>query len=68
MDLFLSRPNEPLSKRFILKKVWADEGYRKDSIVELYVGYLRKKMEAWGGERIIHTLRGEGYVLKKAKN
>ncbi len=67
LQLFLNRAGEGLSKRFILRKVWADEGYRKESIVELYVGYLRKKTEAWGGERIIHTIRGEGYVLKSEK-
>ena len=63
LELFLRHPDETISKRFILKEVWSDNGYRDDNIVELYVNYLRKKTEAFGAQRIIHTVRGKGYVF-----
>lgn len=63
LELFLRQPEEVLSKRVILQKVWADDGYRDENIVELYINYLRKKTEARNCTRVIHTVRGKGYVL-----
>lgn len=63
LELFLRRAGEVISKRLILKEVWSDEGYRDENIVELYVNYLRKKTEAFGGQRVIQTVRGKGYVF-----
>ena len=63
LELFLRRAGEVISKRLILKEVWSDEGYRDENIVELYVNYLRKKTEAFGGKRVIQTVRGKGYVF-----
>ncbi|MBS1704030.1 MAG: response regulator transcription factor [Armatimonadetes bacterium] len=63
LEAFLRCPDEVLSKRILLQKVWGDDGYRDDNIVELYVNYVRKKTEAYGGTRIIHTVRGKGYIL-----
>lgn len=65
LEFFLRRPGEVISKRLILKEIWSDEGYRDENIVELYVNYLRKKTEAFGGDRMIHTVRGRGYVFGK---
>ena len=63
LELFLRHAGEVLSKRLILKEVWSDEGYRDENIVELYVNYLRKKTESFGGQRTIQTVRGKGYVF-----
>jgi len=63
LEFFLRHPDEILSKASILKHVWHDEGYRDDNIVETYVAYLRRKIERHGKKRIIHTVRGRGYVL-----
>ena len=63
LELFLKRADEILSKRLILKEVWFDDGYRDENIVELYVNYLRKKTETFGGLRVIQTVRGKGYVF-----
>ena len=62
-ELFMRRPGMIVSKSVILREVWSDEGYRDENIVELYVNYLRKKTESFGGARVIHTVRGQGYLL-----
>jgi two-component system, OmpR family, response regulator len=54
-----------LSKREILQQVWHDDTRGRANIVELYVSYLRKKIDS-GHYPMIHTLRGVGYVLKPA--
>jgi two-component system, OmpR family, response regulator len=55
-----------LSKAQILDRVWSYDFGGRSNIVELYVSYLRKKIDA-GREPMIHTLRGAGYVLKPAR-
>ncbi len=66
LEQFLTRPGEILSKKLLLQRVWADDGYRDENIVELYVNYLRKKTEVHGLHRVIQTVRGRGYVLADA--
>jgi two-component system response regulator MprA len=44
--------------------VWGNDLAGNDNIIEVYVGYLRNKLEAAGEARLIHTLRGAGYVLR----
>lgn len=60
---FLRSPGQTLSKAQLLKEVWQDDGFRDENIVELYINYLRKKTEAFGMNRVIHTIRRQGYVL-----
>jgi two-component system OmpR family response regulator len=63
---FLMRnPRRVLSKAQILDRVWSYDFGGQANIVELYISYLRKKIDA-GREPMIHTLRGAGYVLKPA--
>ncbi|HKS45411.1 MAG TPA: response regulator transcription factor [Amycolatopsis sp.] len=63
---FLMRnPKRVLSKAQILDRVWSYDFGGQANIVELYVSYLRKKIDA-GREPMIHTMRGAGYVLKPA--
>lgn len=57
-----------MSKARLLSEVWNDEGYRHENLVELYINYLRKKTESFGGSRIIHTIRGKGYILRTPDN
>lgn len=61
---FLMRhPRQVLKREQILQEVWGyDMG--DDNVLEVYIGYLRKKTEADGGPRIIQTVRGVGYVLR----
>jgi two-component system OmpR family response regulator len=63
---FLMRnPRRVLSKAQILDRVWNYDFGGQAHVVELYISYLRKKIDA-GGEPLIHTVRGVGYVLKSA--
>ncbi len=63
---FLMRnPRRVLSKAQILDRVWSYDFGGRSNIVELYISYLRKKIDT-GREPMIHTLRGAGYVLKPA--
>ncbi|MCL4445308.1 MAG: response regulator transcription factor [Actinobacteria bacterium] len=64
LELLLRNPRQVLSRELILDRVW---GYSFDSTTNslaVYVGYLRRKTEAGGEPRLIHTARGVGYVLK----
>jgi DNA-binding response OmpR family regulator len=60
---FTRRPGQVLSKERLLALVWDFESY-DDNLVEVYVSTLRRKLEADGAERILHTVRGAGYVLR----
>jgi DNA-binding response OmpR family regulator len=60
---FLIHPQQVLSKDVLLERVW---GYDFDvNVVEVYVKQLRQKLEAGGEPRLIHTIRGTGYVLRQ---
>ena len=50
----------------ILNEVWGYDFYGDENVLEIYIGYLRKKLEAGGGSRVIQTVRGVGYVLREA--
>lgn len=56
-------PGEPVSKQDLLKQVWGDDDTRAPNLVEVYIGYLRTKLEMGGRPRMIHTMRGQGYVI-----
>ena len=64
---FLMRnPRRVLSKAQILDRVWSYDFGGKSSVVEIYISYLRKKIDA-GRSPMIHTVRGAGYLLKPAE-
>ncbi len=62
--LFLRRPRQVLTREIILDRVWGLDFEGSSNILEVYVGYLRAKLEAEGEPRLIHTIRGVGYVFK----
>ncbi|MDA8398600.1 MAG: response regulator transcription factor [Actinomycetota bacterium] len=64
MDLFMSNPGTALHKRDILDQVWDDDFERDPNIVEVYVGYLRRKVDEPFGRRSIQTVRGIGYRME----
>ena len=64
--MFLRRPRRVLERSFILEEVWGYDFPTSANSLEVYVGYLRRKTEAEGEARLIHTVRGVGYVLKEA--
>ncbi len=63
--LFLRRPRQVLTREIILDRVWGMDFEGSSNVMEVYVGYLRSKLEAEGEPRLIHTVRGVGYVLKE---
>jgi two-component system response regulator MprA len=66
LELFLRHPRQVLTREVILDRVW---GYTFDSgtnSLAVYVGYLRRKTEAGGEPRLLHTVRGVGYVLRES--
>ncbi|WP_164519590.1 response regulator transcription factor [Nocardioides ferulae] len=65
LEMFLRRPRRVLERAFILEEVWGYDFPTTANSLEVYVGYLRRKTEAEGESRLIHTVRGVGYVLKE---
>ncbi|KUI43184.1 two-component system response regulator [Mycobacterium sp. IS-1590] len=66
LRFMMRNPKRVLSKAQILDRVWRYDFGGRSNVVELYVSYLRKKIDN-GREPMIHTLRGAGYVLKPAR-
>jgi len=66
LEMFLRRPRRVLERSFILEEVWGYDFPTTANSLEVYVGYLRRKTEAESEPRLIHTVRGVGYVLKSA--
>lgn len=63
LHLLLRHPRQVLERRQILNDVWGYDFGGDDNVLEIYIGYLRKKLEAEGSPRLIQTVRGIGYVL-----
>jgi two-component system response regulator MprA len=66
LEMFLRRPRRVLERSFILEEVWGYDFPTTANSLEVYVGYLRRKTEAEGESRLLHTVRGVGYVLKES--
>jgi two-component system response regulator MprA len=63
--LFLLRhPRQVLTRDQILEQVWGYDAELETNVLEVHMGHLRQKLEAFGGSRVIQTIRGVGYVLK----
>ncbi len=66
LSCFLLHPRQVLERAQILNTVWGYDFGGDDNVLEVYIGYLRKKLESGGHPRLIHTVRGVGYVLREA--
>ena len=64
LELFLRHPRQVLTREVLLNKVWGFDFESGTNSLAVYVGYLRRKTEAGGEPRCIHTVRGVGYVLR----
>jgi len=64
LELFLRNAGRPLPRETIMDRVWGWESEPTSNSLEVFVGYLRRKTEANGEPRLIHTVRGVGYVLR----
>jgi two-component system response regulator MprA len=65
LELFLRNPRQVLTRDVIFDRVWGYDFGPSSNSLEVYVGYLRRKTEAAGEPRLIHTVRGVGYALRE---
>jgi len=65
LELFLRNPRQVLTRDLIYDRVWGYDFGGESNIIEVYVRYLRQKTESEGEQRLIHTVRGVGYVLRE---
>lgn len=67
LEMFLAHPRQVLTREQILKAVWGFDFEPSSNSLDVYVMYLRRKTEAAGEPRLVHTVRGVGYVLRPAE-
>ncbi len=65
LELFLRHPRQVLTRSVLFEHVWGFDFGNSSNSLDVYLGYLRKKLEADGGGRLLHTVRGVGYVLRE---
>jgi len=65
LRLFMQYPEQVLSREFIFDKVWGYDFIGESNVIEVYIRYLRSKLEDAASKRLIQTVRGEGYVLRE---
>lgn len=65
LELFMRHPNQVLTRDIIYDRVWNYDFGGESNIIEVYVRYLRQKLEANGEPRLIHTVRSVGYILRE---
>ena len=65
LKLFLQHPRQVLTRDVIYERVWGYDFGGESKVIEVYVRYLREKLEAGGEPRLIHTIRGAGYVMRE---
>lgn len=64
LTLFLRHPNQVLTRNQIMDRIWGTDYYGDSNVLEVFIGNLRRELEAGGEPRIIQTVRGVGYVLR----
>ncbi|MBI4784572.1 MAG: response regulator transcription factor [Oscillatoriophycideae cyanobacterium NC_groundwater_1537_Pr4_S-0.65um_50_18] len=64
LEYLMRHPNQVLTREQILDDVWGYENCASSNIIEVYIRYLRIKLEAHGAKQLIHTVRSVGYVLR----
>jgi two-component system response regulator MprA len=65
LEFFIRNPRQVLSRALVFERVWGSHLGTESNTLDVYVGYLRRKIEAGGEPRLIHTVRGAGYVLRE---
>ena len=67
LELFMRHPRQVLARETILSAVWGYDFLGGSNVIDVYVRYLREKLEAGGRPRLIHTVRGVGYALREPR-
>jgi DNA-binding response OmpR family regulator len=65
LEVFLLHPHQVLSRTMIAERLWNGEAENLSNVIDVYVGYLRRKLCEGGEPNVIHTIRGFGYQLKE---
>ena len=65
LELFMRNPRQVLPRPLIYERVWGYDFSHTSNALDVYVGYLRRKTEGDGDPRLLHTVRGTGYVLRE---
>jgi two-component system response regulator MprA len=65
LELFMQHPRQVLTRSIIFERVWGYDFGPMSNSLTVYIGYLRRKLEENGEPRLLHTVRGVGYVLKE---
>ena len=65
LELFLRHPKQVLTREVIFDRVWGYDFGGESNVLEVYIRYLRQKLEECGEMRLIHTVRGVGYVMRE---
>ncbi len=68
LRVFMMNPEKYLTREFLFNKVWGYDFIGESNVIEVYIRYLRSKLKEKNYGKLIHTKRGEGYMLKKADN
>jgi DNA-binding response OmpR family regulator len=66
LELFLRHPRQVLSREQVYERIWGFDFGAESNVLEVYIRALRQKLEAAGAPRLLHTVRGVGYVLRAA--
>lgn len=66
LETFMRHPRQVLTREQLYERIWGYDFSGESNIIEVYIRYLRAKLEANGEPRLIHTVRGVGYVLREA--
>lgn len=65
LECFLARPRRVLTRSLLFEQVWGHDLSSSSNTLDVYVGYLRRKTETGGRSRLLHTVRGVGFVLRE---
>ncbi|WP_188127502.1 response regulator transcription factor [Actinoplanes lobatus] len=65
LEVFLRHPRQVLTRAALFEQVWGYDFGEGSNSLHVYLGYLRRKLEADGGSRLLHTVRGVGFVLRE---
>ncbi len=65
LELFIRNPRQVLTRDLIYDRIWNYDFGGESNIIEVYIRYLRSKLEADGESRLLYTVRGVGYVLRE---
>lgn len=65
LELFMRHPNQVMTREFIFDKVWGYDFGGESNVLDVYIRYLRQKLEESSASRLLHTIRGVGYVMRE---